>query len=80
MKYTSEQYLFCGKADEVVTLSVEYEIKQLVGGNTGYACHSVCCSAYSEHGCPAYGISDECKALISQAKRFAKESLLSEST
>ena len=40
MKDKNEQYLFCGKADEVVTLTVKHELKEFVGGNTGYACHS----------------------------------------
>lgn len=78
MKYRNEQCLFCGKADEVVTLTIEHELKEFVGGNTGYACHSVSCSYYREHGCDAYGISNECKSLIAQAKKLAKEELLSE--
>jgi len=78
MKCLSEQCLFCSVADEVITLTVEHELKQLVGGNTGYACHSVSCSYYREHRCNAYGVSDECKALISQAQKLAKEELLNE--
>lgn len=78
MKYKNEQYLFCGKADEVITLIVEHELKEFVGGNTGYACHSVSCSYYREHGCDAYGISNECKSLINQAQKLAKEDLLNE--
>lgn len=76
MKYTSEQYLFCDKADQVVTLTVEHELQELVGGNMGYACHSVSCSIYCEHGCSTYGISNECNALISKAKKLAKDNLL----
>lgn len=78
MKDKNEQYLFCGKADEVVTLTVEHELKEFVGGNTGYACHSVSCSFYREHGCGAYGVSNECKSLIAQAQKGAKEDLLGE--
>ena len=78
MKCLNEQCLFCGITDETITLTVEHELKQFVGGNTGYACYSVSCSYYREHGCNAYGVSDECKALISQAQKLAKEELLSE--
>lgn len=78
MNYRNEQFLFCDKADEVVILTVEHELKELVGGNTGYACRCVKCSYYRDHGCEAYGVSGKCKALISQAQKLAKEELLCE--
>ena len=70
--------LFCSDAHEVVTLTVKRELNQFVGGNTGYACYSVSCSFNCKNGCDAYGVSDECKALISQAQKIAKEELLGE--
>ena len=78
MKQTTEQYLYCAKAGEVVTLTVEHELKQLVGGNKGYACYSITCSVCNECGCSANGNSSECNALFSQAKHLAKKELLNE--
>ena len=78
MKKICEQCLFCEKENDVVTITIEHELIPLTGGGNGYACYSARCSAYRDHGCSAYGISNDCNAIIAQATKRAREELTSE--
>lgn len=67
--------LYCSVVCETIVWSVEQEVIDLCGA-PGYACYSMCCSKYVEDGCGYYGISSECKSIMKQARKIAKDNLI----
>ena len=63
-----EVSLYCSIAQEVITWTIVLEYVDLLSGSAR-ACHSMCCSKYIEDGCCDYGCSDECTALMKQARK-----------
>ena len=67
--------LYCDIIHDIIVWAVEQEVIDL-HCSLGYACHSMSCSKYIEDGCPHYGIAPECKALMGQAQKIAKDNLI----
>lgn len=67
--------LYCDIPHDIVMWTIEHEVIDM-HGISGYACHSMRCSKYAEDSCSHYGIAPECKSLMKQAQKIAKDKLI----
>lgn len=66
---------YCDVVDEAITWKIGHLVVDTLGG-TRYAFCSASCSRYMTEGCKAYGIGNECKVIMEEAKKVAQRNLL----
>ena len=72
MRKHTDVTLYCDIAQNPITWTVCHELVPMLS-QASYACYSMRCS---EKQCSHHGIATECKILMAQAKKIAKDDLV----